>query len=162
MIDLEHTISPHNILQEQQVGRPWGVWRILVCCQLLNRTHGRQVRPMIEDFFERWPDPMSVANSEPEPLRRALKPLGFGEQRYRQLTTMSKQYLELTRADRLFWKGYVDGAWCTSLVGCGRYAKESLDLVVYGVLDAPTTDHWLLRYQQWRIGRRALKERGLA
>ena len=40
--------SPFNTVQEQQAGKPREPWRILVVCALLNRTHGRQVRPMVD------------------------------------------------------------------------------------------------------------------
>lgn len=162
MIDLAHRVSHHNLLQEQQVGKPYGVWRILVCCQLLNRTHGRQVRPMIESFFERWPTPFAVNLSPFEDMENALRPLGFQKQRARNLRAMSKQYTELLYSDDRFWQGHDNGLWCLTLAGCGQYAKESLNLVVYGVLDTPTTDSWLLRYRDWRIELRDLREKGLA
>lgn len=158
MIDLPKTRSPHDLLQEQQVGRPHGVWRILVVCQLLNRTHGRQVRPIADErygapIFARWPTPHLLATSRTAELRDLIKPLGFADQRSRSLQTMSRQYNVTLFADPNFWRGYEDGGWCKGLAGCGDYAKESLNLIVYGVLDAPTTDHWLVRYRDWRLKR---------
>ena len=160
IIDL--TQSPHNLLQEQQLGKPFGVWRILVVCQLLNRTHGRQVRPMIEELWSNCPGPWAMMHADPWHLKSMLKPLGFAEQRFRNVRAMSEQYAEMLRADPQFWRGYENGDWCMSLVGCGTYARDSLNLVVYGVLDAPTTDHWLERYRKWKLERRDLIQRGLA
>lgn len=148
--------SPHNLLQEQQLGQPYGVWRILAVCQLLNRTHGRQVRPIADErygapIFARWPSPMLMMSASTAELRDLIRPLGFADQRSRNLQLMSRQYVGMRSADPAFWRGYEDGEWCTTLAGCGKYAKESLDLVVYGVLDPPTTDTWLSKYREWRL-----------
>lgn len=164
MIDLPKKRSIYDLLQEQQVGKPHGVWRILVVCQLLNRTHGRQVRPIADEsygapIFVRWPAPHDMHLAAASELCTMIKPLGFSEQRTRNLMTMSRQYVSLLAADREFWKGHEDGEWCTALAGCGRYAKESLDLIVYGRLDAPTTDHWLSRYRSWRLRERDFRRR---
>lgn len=160
-INLETCISPHNTLQEQQLGQAFGVWRILVVCQLLNRTHGRQVRPMIDRFFRRWPSPAALLVAEPSELRETLKPLGFADQRFRQLRTMSNQYLELYRCDHGFWRSYDDGSWCLQLAGCGPYAKASLDVVVYGKIMQPVDDTWMEKYRLWRVEREDLRSRGL-
>lgn len=156
MIDLPKGRSPYNLLQEQQVGRPFGVWRILAVCQLLNRTHGRQVRPLADEaygapVFARWSSPHAMQLSDATELRTMIKPLGFSEQRTNNLRTMSRQYNALLAADGAFWRGHANGEWCEALAGCGRYARESLDLIVYGVLSAPTTDHWLSKYRSWRL-----------
>lgn len=158
MIDLAKGRSPHDLLQEQQVGKQHGVWRILVVCQLLNRTRGRQVRPIADEaygapIFARWPSPHSMHLAAASELCTLIKPLGFSDQRTRNLQTMSRQYNALLTADDEFWKGHENGEWCEALAGCGRYARESLDLIVYGKLDAPTTDHWLSRYRTWRLQR---------
>lgn len=160
MIDLPTGRSPHDLLQEQQVGRPNGVWRVLVVCQLLNRTHGRQVRPLADErygapLFVRWPTPHAMSLARLPELQLLLRPLGFAEQRSRSLKAMSAQYNAMLFADPEFWRGSEDGEWCKGLQGCGQYAKESLDLVVYGRLSAPTTDHWLTKYQQWRLSQAA-------
>lgn len=156
MIRLAGARSPHDLLQEQQVGKPHGVWRILVVCQLLNRTHGRQVRPIADELygapiFARWPTPHAMSLARLPELQLLLKPLGFAEQRSRNLKAMSAQYNAMLFADPEFWRGSEDGEWCKGLAGCGDYAKESLNLIVYGILDAPTTDHWLVRYRDWRL-----------
>ena len=156
MIDLAKERSPYDLLQEQQVGQLNGVWRVLVVCQLLNRTHGRQVRPIADEkygspIFARWPSPLLMMGAATGELRDLIRPLGFAEQRSKSLQLMSRQYLSLLTEDRKFWRGYESGDWCTALAGCGEYAKESLNLVVYRVLDPPTTDHWLSRYRDWRL-----------
>lgn len=151
--------SPYDLLQEQQVGRAYGVWRVLVVCQLLNRTHGRQVRPIADEkygapIFARWPSPVLMMSASAAELRDLIRPLGFAEQRSRNLQLMSRQYMGMLTADSAFWRGYESGDWCKGLVGCGDYAKESLNLIVYGILDPPTTDTWLSRYREWRLRQR--------
>ena len=161
MIDLERVVSPFNILQEQQIGRPFGVWRILVVCQLLNRTHGRQVRPMIDEFFTRWPSPLMLTHANAAEVKGLIKPLGFSDQRQRSLREMSAQYLTMYQCDPQFWRSYEDGSWCQMLIGCGKYAELSLNVIVYGLLDQPTGDKWLEQYRLWRIELKDLRLRGL-
>lgn len=160
-VDLETCVSPHNTLQEQQIGKPYGVWRVLVVCQLLNRTHGRQVRPMIDRFFLRWPSPTALIQAVPSELREALQPLGFADQRFRNLKTMSVQYRAKIECDRQFWRFQENGSWCLELAGCGRYAKASLDVVVYGQIAEPVDDNWMEKYRLWRLERQDLRNRGL-
>lgn len=160
-IHLETCISPHNTLQEQQIGKAYGVWRILVVCQLLNRTNGNQVRPMIDRFFLRWPSPTALLMANPQELKESIKPLGFADQRFRHLRTMSVQYRALLDCDRQFWKSHSDGGWCLALTGCGPYAAASLDVVVYGRIMTPIDDKWLEKYRQWRVEREDLRSRGL-
>lgn len=147
-----HTISPYNLLQEQQLGHDPVDWRILVCCILLNRTNGRVVRPLMDELWKRWPGPMSMAHCMPDQLAAFVRPLGFGEQRTRNLRHMSDQYVELTRATPM--SAFVDGGWARGLSGCGQYAVDSINIFVYGKTDVVTTDTWLNKYLEWRNAQR--------
>ena len=156
MIVIPKERSPYDLLQEQQLSEPYGVWRILVVCQLLNRTHGRQVRPVADKrygapIFARWPSPHLMMGASAAELRDLIRPLRLVDQRSRNIQLMSRQYVGMLSADDQFWKGYENGDWCKALIGCGDYAKDSLNLLVYGILDPPTTDHWLSRYREWRL-----------
>ena len=62
--------SPYDLLQE----RFWpNEWKILVVCLMLNQTSRKQVEPMIQDFFLRYPDPMSILDSRDEDLFLILR-----------------------------------------------------------------------------------------
>jgi methyl-CpG-binding domain protein 4 len=145
-------ISPLNMLQEQQLGRPDQNWRILVCCMLLNMTHGRQVRPMIDSFFGMCPNPREVMiyASDPELTKDALdllRPLGFFNRRWRSLTGMSQDYLNMGDPKS---RGFTDARWVKSLRGCGQYAMDSIAIFVYGSSDNVSSDTWLNDYVEWR------------
>jgi len=148
-VTTNRTISPYNLLQEQQIGHEHAEWRILVCCILLNRTHGRVVRPMMDELWQRWPGPMSMAHCMPDQLLAFVRPLGFGEQRTRNLRHMSDQYVELDRAVTVPGT-FVDGGWVRGMSGCGQYAVDSINIFVYGKTDVVTSDTWLNKYLEWK------------
>jgi methyl-CpG-binding domain protein 4 len=155
-------VSPFNTLQEQQIGRPHAPWRVLVACTLLNQTHGRQVRPMIDRLFEAWPTPRQLSlipteGADVEDLKDLLRPLGFANRRSANLITMSTQYdgLEIVGGED-FWRAeeFVlspdPARWVVGLTGCGQYAIDSVKIFVYGKLENTSSDTWLQRYVDWR------------
>lgn len=40
--------------------------------------------------------------------------------------------------------------WARSMPSCGQYAVDSLNVVLYGILENPSSDTWLQRYVNWR------------
>jgi len=145
-------ISPLNLVQEQQLGKPYECWRILVCCALLNRTHGRQVRPMLDELFAKYPSPAAMIGStsaKTEHLVNLLRPLGLYNRRMKMLYQLSAAYLELWR-EREPRFGAVDASWAEGLPGCGPYAIDSLNIFVYGILENVSSDTWLNQYIDWR------------
>lgn len=152
-----YPISPLNLVQEQQLGKPFVAWRIAVVCALLNRTHGRQVRPMVEDLFVKWPSSHAMCFCEERPLDRAklcelLKPLGFGNRRASTILSMSKWFSVQYSFLGTSWElGMRDGSWARQVPGCGEYVVDSLDLVLYRkvVPDRKYSDTWLNEFADW-------------
>jgi hypothetical protein len=107
---------------------------MLVCCALLNRTHGQQVRPMFEALLARWPTPRSMAGAG-RGLERFVRPLGLWRRRAALLRRLSA-------GDA--WR---DPASCA---GVGRYALDSHAIFVEGRLDVRPTDGKLKPYLKWR------------
>lgn len=140
-----------NTLQEQQVGLPNEEWRILVVCIMLNMTHGRQVRPMIEAFFGKAPGPLQLCQSVKlkglTDLTLTLKPLGFANRRVRTIVALSDTIL----SQNLPPEHVSSGSWAAALPGVGPYALDSLDIFRYGSLRTTCTDTWLNNYVKWRI-----------
>ena len=102
--------SPFDLLQE----RFWpDDWKILVTCLLLNQTSRKQVEPMIEEFFKRYPDPNSIIFAGEEELKDRLRSLGLVNKRTKTLIRFSREYLEVP--------------WETAheLYGCGKYADDT-------------------------------------
>lgn len=146
------SISPLNMIQEQQIGQPHECWRILVGCALLNRTHGRQVRPIMHTMFLNFPEPINLIDADDEQLRpliHMLRPLGLYNRRIAALRSLSKDYWAR-------WQGRnprtdaTDGTWCLPMYGCGQYALDSLNVFVYDILTNTSSDTWINDYIKWR------------
>jgi methyl-CpG-binding domain protein 4 len=144
-------ISPLNMLQEQQVGKPFEAWRILIVCALLNRTHGRQVRPMIERFFEICPTPHYVNAHNRPVLHDLLRPLGFINRRLHTVYAVSEWYVGTVEVNGQEWyRGMDDGKWAISVPGCGQYAVDSLNIFLYNRSEQVSSDSWLNKYLEWK------------
>jgi methyl-CpG-binding domain protein 4 len=63
-----------KIIQEDYSEDPW---KVLVCCILLNQTSNKQVRPLIENFFKKWPTSKSVMVEEDSAISDFIKTTGF-------------------------------------------------------------------------------------
>ena len=127
--------SPYDLLQE----RFWpDGWKILVTCLLLNQTSRKQVEPMIEDFFKRYPDAVSLIHTDKDELRKRIRPLGLANRRTKTLIRFSKEYLA--------------GSWITAkeLYGCGKYADDAWRIFCVGDWEAvEPNDHALNDYRGW-------------
>lgn len=149
-------ISPYDLLQEQQISRPHAPWRIMVACSLLNRTHGRQVRPMIDRLFGICPGPNEFVrrwldDEGEKEITRLLKPLGLSLRRGATLWRMSEAYAQLEDAGGPdFWKTYERADWAVRMPGVGQYALDSLNIFLYGLTENTTSDTWLNKYLDWK------------
>lgn len=128
-------LSPLLLAQEFVRKQPW---RLLAVCILLNRTNGmKQVKPMLADFFDNWPNPHALLNAPEDEVKSFLKPLGFQNVRYERLAGMSIGWLAGKRPpdDRLY--------------GIGTYGKQSYEIFVQGYLITEPQDKELKRYVKW-------------
>jgi len=123
--------SPFDLLQ----GRYWpDDWKILIVCLLLNQTSRKQVEPMIESFFEKWPDPESASNADEDEMRDLVRPLGMFNRRVKSIKKMSQQFMS----------GF-DNA--IELYGCGKYADDTYRIFMKGEWrDVEPNDHALNDY----------------
>ena len=123
--------SPFDLLQE----RYWpDDWKILIVCLLLNQTSRKQVEPMIEHFFARWPTPEAASLADEEEMREVIRSLGMYNRRVKTIKNMSKQYLA----------GFDDAK---DLYGCGKYADDTYRIFMKGEWrDVEPNDHALNDY----------------
>ena len=123
--------SPFDLLQE----RYWpNDWKILVVCLMLNQTSRKQVEPMIESFFEKWPDAKSAADADEDEMRAVRRPLGMFNRRVKTIMKMSQQFLE----------GFENAI---DLYGCGKYANDTYRIFMRGEWrDVEPNDHALNDY----------------
>lgn len=56
-------------------------WKMLICCLMLNMTSHKQVYPIIEGFFERWPSPEAATVASLKEMKEYIKPLGMYNKR---------------------------------------------------------------------------------
>ena len=92
-------------------------WKMLICCLMLNLTSYKQVLPVIDGFFERWPDPDAASKADEQEMKEYLKSLGMYTKRSKTIIKMSKQFLD----------GF---SHPKQLHGCGKYASDS-DAIFY-------------------------------
>ncbi len=92
-------------------------WKMLVCCLMLNLTSYKQVLPIIDGFFERWPDADSASKADELEMKEYLRSLGMYNKRAKTIIRMSTQFCE----------GF---SKVKQLHGCGKYASDS-DAIFY-------------------------------
>jgi methyl-CpG-binding domain protein 4 len=110
-------------------------WKILVCCLCLNLTTRRQMEPVVEEMFRRWPTPGLLASCDVEELQELIKPLGMWRRRAATLIKMSRQYCESQWVD------------VEELTGVGQYARRAYEIFILGKIgEHPPNDHALLEY----------------
>ncbi len=122
---------PREILIQEDY--PNDPWKMLVCCILLNQTHNRSVRPILDSVFEFIPNPDSAINCNVESLAAIIKSTGLYNVKARRIKNMSLGYK----------KGFKR---VTDLPGIGLYGNESWEIFVNGNLDIKPTDSKLRAY----------------
>lgn len=144
--------SPYRLMQEEFRNDPW---KLLVACICLNMCSAKVARPLWEKVFEIWPSwPWLLATSRESAMAllvEILRPLGFQNRRAERIVRMTEdlsyQYHELKR-DRMQIEPL-------ELYGCGKYAADSYNMFVKGILVEDVKDKELRNYVSWvKDGRR--------
>lgn len=128
------TLSPYMLIQEFLRDDPW---RLFCAVQMLNLTSAKQVWPLLPEFFERWPDPVTFSKVPEEEVAEFIRPLGLYNRRAKNLKRMTDAYL--------------DGAWLVpeDLPGIGKYGGDSYRIFVEGYLVQDVQDKELKNYVRW-------------
>ena len=132
---IEIPTSPYYLLQEIYIKDPW---KMMVCCMMLNQTSRRQVDVIRDEFFERWPDPETMVDADESELAVLLHCLGFYNKRAKSLIRMSEDWQNKD------WRRPIE------LHGIGKYAQDSWNIFVEGLLPDKVEDHVLTTYVEWR------------
>jgi methyl-CpG-binding domain protein 4 len=119
------------IIQQEFQHNPF---QMLIGCIMLNQTSNRHVRKVIYTFFERWPDPQSILDADPNEIREHIRSLGFYNTRTNRIIRFSQDYLTKTfkRASELY--------------GIGKYADDSYEIFIKGNNSVEPTDKILRKY----------------
>ena len=124
-------VSVRHLIQEDYYPDEF---KVLVCCLLLNKTKGDQVRKIVRDLFEEWPDADSMASADQDSLADKLRTLGLQNRRARCLKKFSSDYVN----------GY---SLVEDLHGVGEYALDCWKIFFLEELpDRPPSDHALVDY----------------
>ena len=107
------------LLQEKYADEPW---KLLVCCILLNCTTRKQVDKMLDELFERFPNPIRMQASTDEELEEIIRPLGLWRRRTVILRKMSGMWW---RIKRQYPYEDVPEEEIARLPGIGVYALDS-------------------------------------
>ena len=119
-----------DIIQKRYQGDSW---RIVICCILLNQTTNVQVRPVIEKFFEKFPNPKRTLESNESEISSIIAGTGLQNQKAKRILKFSSCWYSGER-DR------------DKLPGVGPYAKETLRIFVDGDLNFIPNDKKLKIY----------------
>lgn len=124
-----------GLIQEKYWPDPW---KILVCCLCLNLTTRKQMEPVVEVLFQKWPDADSLSKANDSDLEEVIKTLGMQKKRTQTLKKMSAQFHE--------------GKWSNvlQLHGVGKYASDAYRIFVLGEWQSvQPNDHALNAYHDF-------------
>ena len=109
-------------------------WKMLVCCIFLNMTTRDQLDKIRVGFFERYPDAISIVESDYDELSNMIEPLGFKNKRTETLKRFSYDWLNVE------WTEPIE------LYGIGKYGQDSWEIFQKGNLEVSPSDGALLEY----------------
>ncbi len=119
-----------NIIQKEYSDDPW---KVLICCILLNQTSNKQVRPLISDFFKKWPDSSSVNSEDELAISDFIKTTGFQNVKARRIKKFSNE-----------WSSGIRDPFKFS--GIGDYGREAWRIFVTKDLEFIPKDNKLRMY----------------
>ena len=119
-----------SIIQEKYKNDPW---KVLGCCILLNQTNNKQVRPLIENFFLKWPNSSSLMKEDTEVISDFIKPTGFQNVKAKRLKSFSVEWTQGIRDPNLF-------------TGIGKYGKEAWRIFIENDFNFSPSDKKLKMY----------------
>ena len=120
----------HLMVQEQISG----TWQHFVAVIMLNQTGRKQVKVILPEFLQKWPDDIGFLRSTDDEVMEVIKPLGMYRRRALSLRKMT-----------IDWQTW-DGDDATKLYGIGRYGSDSYEIFFKNRRDLIPTDHELCRY----------------
>lgn len=115
-------------------------WMVLVCCILLNRTAGKQVRGVLDEFFRRWPHELNATMADAEEMSDVLRPLGMSTKKAKTIIRFSNDFMYTRWTDP------------RQLYGIGKYGWEAYQIVCNGRTDITPSDKVLARFIEYVNG----------
>ena len=131
---MRHKLIKNFDLIQEHYSDPWAK---MICCMLLNQTTREQVDKVVDEFFDKWPDPETCSYANPLEIAEVLKSLGFKNKRSEAIIKMSHEWISKD------WKEVKE------LHGLGKYAQDCYDMLVKGIYIENPSDHALKNYSLW-------------
>lgn len=97
-------------------------WRLLVACTLLRRTGGHVVKPVLEELFDRWPEPLDFLTAPVQDVTDVVRPCGLHNVKGAAMLSLTVDLLNFVLDTRRMpnhqevgnWKhagGYITWSW---------------------------------------------------
>ena len=118
------------MVQQQVVN----VWQHMVGVICLNQTGRKKVKKVLPSFFQKFPTPEALLQSNKEVIATLLQKLGMKYVRSHRIWRMTEEYLT--------W----DGEDATELFGIGKYGSDSYRIFYKNEIPDNVQDKELRRY----------------
>ena len=125
-----------DLMVQQQIE---GEWQHMVAVICLNQTGRKKVKKLLPSFFERFPTPQELLESDKDTIAEMLEGLGMKNVRAHRIWRMSEEYLT--------W----DGEDATELFGIGKYGSDSYRIFYKNEIPDNIQDKELKRYVKEEI-----------
>ena len=102
----------------------------------LNQTGRKKVKKVLPSFFDKFPTPEALLQSNKEVIATLLQELGMKYVRSHRIWRMTEEYL------------YWDGKDATELFGIGKYGSDSYEIFYKNKIPDNVQDKELKRYIQ--------------
>ena len=120
-----------DLMVQQQVKN---VWQHMVGVICLNQTGRKKVKKVLPSFFDKFPTPEALLQSNKEVIATLLQELGMKYVRSHRIWRMTEEYL------------YWDGKDATELFGIGKYGSDSYEIFYKNKIPDNVQDKELKRY----------------
>ena len=120
-----------DLMVQQQVANRWQHMVGVIC---LNQTGRKKVKKILPSFFNKFPTPEALLQSNKEEIATLLQELGMKYVRSYRIWRMSEDYLK--------W----DGNDATQLFGIGKYGSDSYEIFYKNRVPENVQDKELKKY----------------
>tara|TARA_R100000655_G_scaffold109382_1_gene163715 strand:- start:241 stop:675 length:435 start_codon:yes stop_codon:yes gene_type:complete len=127
----KRTIMRDDLMVQQQIGSRWQHMVAVIC---LNQTGRKKVKKVLPAFFNKFPDPSSLLQSDRDTIADMIKTLGMHNVRAQRIWRMTEDYLK--------W----DGEDATRLFGIGKYGSDSYEIFYKNNIPENIQDKELKKY----------------
>ena len=127
-----------HLMVQQQVKN---VWQHMVGVICLNLTNRKQVKEVLPELFEKYPNATKFLIGNIKTQKRMLAPLGMINVRLKRLRKMSRDFLKWDHND------------ATDLHGIGKYGSDSYRIFYKNEIPENVEDKELKRYLNGKSNR---------